>query len=303
MPDAITIPPGLREAVDEDDYPLRLEWLERLPAMIEQIAADWSLELGEPYLPGGQCAWVAPAGEDRVLKVGWRHREAEHEADALRLWDGDGAIRCFATRARKDTTVSLLERCVPGTQLKVALPEPEQDAVVAGLMRRLWGRQLPEGHPFCSLAQMCDLWAEWLEASLRVGARGADPGLVREGAALLRELPRTAQTSVLVCTDLHAGNVLGAQREPWLVIDPKPFVGDPAFDPVQHMLNCDERLARDPAALAQRMAELLELDPERVKLWLFARCAQESLHDETMREPAQRLAGGSTKSTSRSGGR
>lgn len=63
------------------------------------MASDWELELGEPYLPGGQCAWVAlargPTGEELALKVGWRHPEAEHEAAALRFWDGDGAVRCF----------------------------------------------------------------------------------------------------------------------------------------------------------------------------------------------------------------
>jgi streptomycin 6-kinase len=107
---------------------------------------------------------------------------------------------------------------------------------------------------------------------------------------MLRELPSSADRSVLLCIDLHAGNVLAARREPWLVIDPKPFIGDPAYDAVQHMLNCDERLATDPAGLSQRMAGLLDLDPERLRLWLFARCAQESLHDLTMRELARRLA-------------
>jgi streptomycin 6-kinase len=107
---------------------------------------------------------------------------------------------------------------------------------------------------------------------------------------MLRQLPATAESRVLLCVDLHAGNVLAAQREPWLVIDPKPFIGDPAFDPVQHMLNCEERLADDPAALARRMAGLLDLDPERVRLWLFARCAQESLHNVTLRDLARRLA-------------
>jgi streptomycin 6-kinase len=56
------------------------------------------------------------------------------------------------------------------------------------------------------------------------------------------------------------------------------------------MLNCDKRLTTDPAGLARRMAELLDLDPERVRLWLFARCVQESLHHELMRELARRLA-------------
>jgi hypothetical protein len=45
---------------------------------------------------------------------------------------------------------------------------------------------------------------------------------------------------------------------------------------------------REP--LARRMAELLELDIERVRLWLFARCTQEALHDAAMRAPARVLA-------------
>ncbi|WP_338203930.1 aminoglycoside phosphotransferase family protein, partial [Candidatus Nephthysia bennettiae] len=133
-------------------------------------------------------------------------------------------------------------------------------------------------------------WADCFEVDFDNHRRGLDPGLASEGLALLRSLPQTAASSVLLCTDLHAGNVLTAEREPWLVIDPKPFIGDPAYDAVQHMLNCDERLATDPAGLSQRMADLLGADSERVRSWLFARCAQESLHDLTLREPARRLA-------------
>jgi streptomycin 6-kinase len=108
--------------------------------------------------------------------------------------------------------------------------------------------------------------------------------------AVLRELPRSADRSVLLCTDLHAGNVLSSRREPWLVIDPKPFIGDPAFEPVQHMLNCEERLASDPEGLLRRMADLLDLDAERVRLWLFARCVQESISALPMRDLARRIA-------------
>jgi streptomycin 6-kinase len=225
-----------------------------------------------------------------VLKVGWRHREAEHEADGLRHWDGGGAVRCFATRQFDATTALLLERCTPGHQLKCAVSEPEQDVIIAGLLRRLWARQPADVHPFGTLKEMCNLWAEWFDVDYATDSHGLDPGLARDGIAALRELPGSAEPTVLLCTDLHAGNVLAARREQWLMIDPKPFVGDPAFDPVQHMLNCDERLASDPAGLAGRMAELLDLDRERVRLWLFARCAQEALHDRTMRALARRLA-------------
>jgi streptomycin 6-kinase len=290
----IRIPRQLADASEEDDYPERLEWLEALPRVVKAIASEWGLELGDPYLPGGQCAWVAPVrdadGHQLALKVGWRHREAEHEADALRFWDGDGAVQCFATRSLADTTALLLERCVPGTQLKCRLPEPEQDEVIAGLLRRLWARVPPDAHPFASLRDICDHWAEFVELRTNVDGGGWDLGLARAGAATLRELARSGERNVLLCTDLHAENILSSQREPWLVIDPKPFIGDPAFDPVQHMLNCDQRLAEDPEGLARRMAELCELDSERVRLWLFARCAQESPNSPALAAVARRLA-------------
>jgi streptomycin 6-kinase len=131
---------------------------------------------------------------------------------------------------------------------------------------------------------MCDQWAgEFTTAPL-------DPGVIRAGLALFRELPRTATESVLLCTDLHSGNILAARREPWLVIDPKPYVGDPAYDVIQHLLNCAGRLATDPLGLATRLASLLELDAERVRLWLFARCVQQSPSWPWLREVAVRLA-------------
>jgi streptomycin 6-kinase len=73
------------------------------------------------------------------------------------------------------------------------------------------------------------------------------------------------------------------------MIDPKPYVGDPAYDVVQHMLNC-ARLWTDPLGLATRMAEMLALDRARVRLWLFARCVQESPRNPGLVTLARRLA-------------
>jgi streptomycin 6-kinase len=92
-------------------------------------------------------------------------------------------------------------------------------------------------------------------------------------------LPRSAPTEVLLATDLHAGNVLRAQREPWLVIDPKPFVGDPAYDAAQHLFNCAARLRSEPKGTIRRFADLLDVDHERVRLWTFARAAADPRDD------------------------
>jgi len=81
------------------------------------------------------------------------------------------------------------------------------------------------------------------EAEERAGSgRLSTPGLARAGIQLFRMLPTTANKTVLLCTDLHAENVLAAEREPWLVIDPKPHLGDPTYDALHAMLNCGNRL-------------------------------------------------------------
>lgn len=281
------------ELVAAAEYEGRGGWLTTLPATIRQLEARWSIVVEAPFQPGGQTAWVAPAhrGEDEVVvKVLWRHPEAEHEADGLRAWDGNGAVRLHAAcEVSAETTALLLERCRPGTAL-AALPEPEQDPVIAGLLRRLW-IQAPANHRFGSLQAMCDLWADEFEHKSvdRCGA-DLDPGLVEDAMALFRELPASAEQEVLLCTDLHAGNVLAAEREPWLVIDPKPYVGDPTYDALQHMLNCDGRLHADPHGLVRRIADLLGLKAERLTLWLFARCVQESAQWPQLAEVARRVA-------------
>lgn len=263
-------------------------WVAELPAIVSDLLERWELRATEPYQPGGQCSWVAPvvdaAGVELVLKVGWWHYEAEHEADALRFWAGDGAVVVHAAEAIGATSALLLERCYPGTPLGHAMSEPDQDRLVAGLLRRLW--RTGSGEPFRPLWTMCDEWADEFEE--RSEPR-LDPGLAREAMVLFRELPRTSENTVLLCTDLHAANVLAAEREPWLVIDPKPYLGDPTYDALQHMLNCPDRLTADPAGFAARMAALLDLDAARLRLWLFARCVQESSYQPVLANVAVRL--------------
>jgi streptomycin 6-kinase len=272
-------------------------WLAELPGIVADLAGRWSLQVGEPFQPGGQCSWTAPvtgpAGAGLVLKVGFRFPGGEErdEAAGLRLWDGNGAVRLHAACETGSAYGLLIERCLPGTPLGQALPEPEQDRVVAGLLRQLWA-QPHAAYPFRPLAQMCAAWAGEFEREY--AAAGAadriDPGLARAGTALFRELPATAQDRVLLCTDLHGGNILAARRAPWLVIDPKPYVGDPAYDLLQHMLNCEDRLAADPAGLADRMAGLAGVDAGRVRQWLFARSVQESVGSPLLHTVARRLA-------------
>lgn len=283
-----------RDLVETAQREGRTAWLATLPVTVARLARTWSLTVEAPFQPGGHTAWVAPvrdqAGDERVLKVAWRHPEAEHEADGLRAWAGHGAVRLDAVERSADTIALLLERCRPGTPLSVE-PEPEQDEVIAGLLRRLWTTP-PAGHPFRSLAAMCAQWTEEFAAQFAARPAMVDPGLAREGMTLFRALPADADAAVLLVTDLHAGNVVAAEREPWLVCDPKPHVaapGDASYDGTQHLLNCTERLQVDPTGLADRMADLLEVDPLRLRRWLFARCVLESPGEPVLADVARRL--------------
>lgn len=288
----LRIPAHLRASTDVGGL-MRAAWLAALPDRVAELTTRWGLDLGEPFEPGGNCSWVAPGtdadGREIVLKVAWRHTEARHEAEGLAALGGQGAVEVYAyehlapagadSRPDDDTgdaTAMLLERCRPGTELR-ARPEAEQHVVVTDLLRSIWAVDLPSDHPFRPLSEMADEWVECAEARLAAEPGRLDAGLAAEGLALFRELSQTRPTDVLLFTDLHAGNVLSSQRRRWLVIDPKPYVGDPHYDVVQHLLNCDESLQADPIGLLTVVAELAGLDAGRVRQWLFARCVQESL--------------------------
>lgn len=168
----------------------------------------------------------------------------------------------------------LLEFCEPGISLRESF-QPEQDAVIAGLLKRFW-RAAPDDSPFRPLSAMISYWIDETNAD---ESRWYDSGLVRDGLRALEFLSSSSLSDVLLATDMHAGNVLQAKREPWLVIDPKPFVGDPAYDATQHLLNCRSRLRTDATDTTRRFADMLEVDFERVRLWLFARLAAEPRDD------------------------
>ena len=251
-------------------------WLAALPEAVADIACRWSLTVGPPFGDEASCSWVAPCtrrdGTAAVIKLGMPHMEARDEIHTLRFWAGDGAARLL--EADTHLNAMLLERCEPGTPLRDR-PEDEQDVVIAGLLRRLW-QSPPRPHPFRALSEMT---AWWSEEALDDAREWVDPGLTREGIRLLNELAADAPHEALLATDLHAGNVLRAGREPWLAIDPKPFVGDTAYDATQHLLNCGERLRSDTEGTIRRFSDLLEVDAERVRLWTFAREAVHSCRD------------------------
>jgi streptomycin 6-kinase len=250
-----------------------MAWLARLPDVVADLQRRWSLSLGAPFVDEGSCALVAPAtladGTSAVLKIGMPHMEAEDEIAGLRLWNGRATVRLL--EADETLHAMLLEACVPGTPLR-SLAEPQQDEVLGHLLQEIWRTPPPPPGAFRPLSAMLDYWST---ETLAAEDRWTDRALVQAGLDLFRELPRMAEREVLLFTDLHAGNVLRAHRSPWLAIDPKPFFGDPAYDATQHLRNCLDRMQVDPRGTIAAFAHQLDMSPERIRLWMFARAAAE----------------------------
>jgi streptomycin 6-kinase len=192
----------------------------RLAATAREVAAQWSVPLGE-RLPAGRYSFVAFAGENAVLKVTpVEDDEADHEADALALLNGDGAVRLL--RHDRDRRAMLIERAKPGSDLSV-VPEPETMRVAVAAAKRFW-RPAQRDRPFRWIG---DHVPRWLAMA---GEHDLVP-LARDVYASLDVSDRT-----LVHGDFHHHNLL-RHGERWVVIDPKAMVGEPEFDVPTFMWN------------------------------------------------------------------
>jgi streptomycin 6-kinase len=267
----------------------RKAWLAALPNAIRTLQQRWSLSLGAPYEHAYvSCSWVAPAiVSDRtraILKVGMPHMESEQEMEGLLFWDGRAAVRLLEWDQLLNAM--LLERCEPGTPL-LSIPEAGQDVIITTILKRLWIK--PSRQTFRPLSALI---AHWSEQTSKNAESWSDGALTTEGLRVLKAMAGEPGDDFLLATDLHSGNVLSAQREPWLMIDPKPFVGDRAYDLTQHLFNCQRRLQTNPDELIRRVADLAEVNYERVRMWLFGRAAAEprdSWHDDWKIQLARRL--------------
>jgi streptomycin 6-kinase len=254
-------------------------WLDALPALVDDLSRRWSVEI-QSSLPNASCSFVArvcrESGEAAVLKVPIPHREAEQEAAALCAWDGECTVTVFELDA---SGAMLLELADPGGPL-ADQGDPSEIARTGGALIRRLHRLAPEDHPFEMLGDVCREWAELARDRVRSIGLPSDRALIDEGADLLEALPGDPAGSVLLHGDFHHWNVLSATREPWLVIDAKPMVGDPVFDAARFLENHYGRVHQDPVAFARDaklFAEAALFDFERTMQWTFARCVEDSM--------------------------
>jgi streptomycin 6-kinase len=239
--------------------------LRELPRRVAACSAQWELVLDTPF-PNSFVSIVYPAarrdGSLVVLKVQYPHDESEHEDEALRLWNGNGAVQLLDYDAQHHAL--LLERCQPGTPLSAAGVD-EALRVYSSLLPRLW---VAAAAPFRSLADEAAGWIATLPASKARANRLVETPLLDLALESLERLRMTQGEQVLIHQDLHASNILRATREPWLVIDPKPLVGEREFSLAPIVRGAE--LGHSRTEVVRRLDTLatnLDVDRERVRLW------------------------------------
>lgn len=252
-----------------------LAWVQRLPTILAACEQRWNLTLGPPFAPLSYH-YAAPAvrtdGTTVVVKVHSPTGEFTQEAEALRLFDGHGMAQLLEWSF--SDKVLLLEHLKPGTLLRILENDAEATSHAATVMRQLW-RSVPPDHPFPSVI-------DWGKGFVRLrqhyrGGTGPFPtALLEEAETLFAELSASMVEPVLLHGDLHHDNILAAQRQPWLAIDPKGLVGEPAYEtgamlhnPLPQLLDAPQP-GRVLARRVDQLAEELGLNRARVRGWGLA---------------------------------
>lgn len=251
-------------------------WLAELPALVAEIACDWQLVLGAPYAMS--LHWVAAVtradGSAAVLKLGVPHDgHLATEAAALESYAGLGAVKLLEHDLGRGAL--LLEHAAPGTPVAALVPDRDETATAAVIcvLKRL--RRAPARN--CPLPDLAEYGVAF---SRHLRDHPSDHmlprHLVERAGKLFEDLCGTATDRVVLHGDLHHDNILHADREPWLAIDPHGVIGDPGYELGAMLYNPDpgrrddKILALLPARLEQ-LADGLQMPFERVVAWGFVK--------------------------------
>ena len=251
-------------------------WVDGLEVTVRLLIDQWRLRPdGDPT--HGHCSLVLPVrtadGVAAVLKIGFPDDESEHEHLALRRWGGEGAVRLLS--AEPHHRALLLER-LDSVDLGAA-PEAEACLVVGDMYRRIHVPALPQ---LRSLSSYVPRWTAELAGLPRNAP--IPRRLVEQAITLGTDLiADRAFTDRVLHTDLHYANVLAAEREPWLVIDPKPVNGDPHYEIAPMLWNRWDEIAGDVRDGVRRrlwmLVDAAGFDEDRARAWVIVRMVHNAM--------------------------
>ncbi len=278
---SIIIPERIARTATEMLGAVGVAWLERLPTIIADCARRWAIMLEAPFTQLS-INYAAPGtradGTPVVLKVCIPGDEFFTEAEALRLFAGRGAAQLLDADLERGAL--LLERLQPGVLLRTVTDDERATHIAVDVMKRLW-RPAPAQHPFPSVAR-------WVGNMARKAPALIGPGhpfpytWIERALALYRDLTAEPAQYMLLHGDLHHDNILTAQREAWIAIDPKGVIGEPVWETGPLLINQLPEPLNVTAArrvLGRRVSQLAEelgIDRQRLAAWGLVRAVLSS---------------------------
>jgi len=250
-------------------------WLDHLPTLLDMYERRWNMTIGIP-VPNLSFNYVAPVvladGTEAILKTGLTD-EFPSQPEALKHFDGCGMTHLLAYDEQDE--VMLMERLKPGLSLRTVESDEAAISVAIEVMRKLW-RPLPSEHyPFPTIQD----WGEGFARLRKMynGGTGPFPAAIFDKAEkLYAEMSASMSEVVLLHGDLHQDNILSAEREAWLAVDPKGVIGEPAYETGSLLRNFwpDILAVPDPKRLMARRIDQfsaeLGFERERIYNWAFS---------------------------------
>lgn len=248
-------------------------WLSDLPRLIAELEVEWGLTVHEPF-PGIEFNFVAMAtrnGTPVVVKLAppYVRTEVFAEARYLRERDGRGAVRLLAVD--RDRHAILIERAVPGVPLFEAFKDDPAASVrpAIGVLRSLLKEPPVDRTDTGSLD-------EWF-ANFRRSLETDFPRDYAERAlGIYERLSTQPGRTYHLHGDFHPGNVVTAERSPFLAIDPKGIVGHIGYDIAVYLNNLQWWRKGDPGlgdlldyAIGE-FAAAFQFTEHEVQGWAFA---------------------------------
>ena len=270
----------------------------------EHFLDRWELTPDGPTV-SGMASVVLPVtradGTPAVLKFQELSEDNAGATLGLRVWNGDGAVRLLDHDP--DTGTMLLERLNAARPLSSVTDDDVAQRILADLLARLVAVPAPDG-----LRRLSDIATVMLDQVPHVQPALRDPAerrLLHICASAVSELVGEAGDRLLHW-DLHYGNVLAGQREPWLAIDPEPLAGDPGFDlwpALDSRWDAVTATGDETRAVLRRfdlLTDALALDRQRAAGWTLGRILQNTLWDiedgRTALEASQLVIAGAASS-------